>query len=729
MLDRLRRVHISQRTLQRPFEFGLAGVAALGIPRVLSDITNEQPLLVVAGLALIVASHVALVLQCLRRGRLTSPLTVGAALGIVLVVAGQVTQSGDNPALWRVDAWLGVTFAFLVLIHPRGRQLPTLGAVTLICFTTLALTGAMDWRSQLLSMLFTAAPLALLALAWLCVSAMIDEGIAHRHEREQHVRADGIAQEKLETAASIRRGTHDSLLHCLQLIGASWAPLTRTEMRAMCAQTLQKLSDAPSETMTPGESSLGQVLDTAVAGEPCHIAWDVEAGTVAPHVAKAMAGATREAVRNVVKHCARAEATIRVRTGADRCTVDISDDGPGFDVNADSRNRWGWVNSIAARMASVGGTAQVRSEPRGTTVSLVWPAPEEPLTSGPGHSVRAWLSWVPVPLVIASLANVTMTRAVLGPGITAVVWLALVSLVVVAALRVRTRGLTHAQAWLLCVIALASIVANDLWIDPQTTNGWDLWVPSLAGSLVILALPGRRIATALSMAALVLGGTVLASLLILGKHATLVTHYGAVMAVATHVMMTLVLAFGAASVASYIHRTRQLEATLHRQSRLAAEREEMVRLWLHRAREIAGDFLSEVASGHRDPTHPEVRREASWLDSRIRDELQLWPGDAEAAVVLDRMRREGWQCRLHLDAPDPATRRDVVRILAQLPVGVAGQSVVVSARDGVATLTFSNPALTDEQRMAIHPWIVREDSDFTQARTPASLPVTEPVSH
>ncbi|RMB62146.1 sensor histidine kinase [Tessaracoccus antarcticus] len=716
----MRLPRLSQHAFQRPFELGLAGVALLAVPRLASDITADEPLLVLLGLLVLVASQILLILQCLRPSRLTWLITILAALGTILVVVGELLDVTNGSVLWRVDAWLGVTLAYLALLHPRGRQLPTLLFAMLACFTAVALAGAVDWRSQLLEMLFTAAPIALLALARLMVVAMIDEGIAHRCAREVNASVTDITRDALDVSAVLRRETHDSLLHCLQLIGAPWSTLDVGEMRQLCERALQKLSEAPPELGTPTETSMDAALRTALADERCHIIWDVDQGSVPPPVAEAMGGAAREAVRNVMKHCPGEEATVHARSRTDAILVEISDSGPGFDVASHSRGRWGLRNSIATRMESVGGAASVVSSPEGTTVTLAWPASVPPSRHTMGPNARAWLAWTPAPLMIASIANATAAHSGLSTTATAVVWSVLASVVALAAYRVRTKGLTEPQAWGLCVLALLSIIANDLWIDPLTTNGWDLWVPSLAGCMIILALPGRRVRVALAMATLVLGGAFAGSLLTLGQHATFVTHYGAIMAVATQVLMTLVLVFGAAGISGYVHRTRQMDAALLRRSRLAAESEKLWHQWLLRARQVTGDFLSQVASHQLDPTDQATRQEACRLDARIRDELQLWPGDAHVAAVLDRMRREGWDARLDVEDPDPLTRLNLIEILEALPPGGAGQILTASARDGASILTFTGDPLTAEQQAAIQPWMVLVDPDFTQARNPAT---------
>lgn len=719
----MRLPRLSQQAFQRPFEVGLAGVAVLGVPRLASDIAADSPSLILVGLLVLVASQIVLIVQCLRPGRLTWPLTILAALGTVLVVAGELIDSTDGAVLWRVDAWLGVTFAFLALLHPRGRQLPTLVSTMLVCFTAVALAGGVDWRSQLLEMIFTAAPITLLALARLMVVAMIDEGVAHRSAHETNAGFDDSARDALEVSAALRRETHDSLLHCLQLVGASWSTLDVGEMRQLCERALRKLHEAPPEIGAPVERTMDEALRTAVADERCQVAWDVAAGSVPPQVADAMGRATREAVRNVVKHCPGAEATVRARTRADVTRVEISDAGPGFDAASYPRCRSGLRNSIATRMESVGGAASVVSGPDGTTVSLAWPAPVSPSHHTIGRQGRAWLAWTPAPLMIASIVNVTAAHSGLGATTTALVWTLLASIVALAALHVHRKGLTDPHAWALCALALGSIIANDLWIDPLTTNGWDLWVPSLAGCMIILALPGRRVPLALAMATLVLGGAFAGSLLILGKYATLVTHYGAIMAVATQIVMTLVLVFGAAGISGHVHRTRQMEAALLRRARLAVQGEEMWRQWLLRARHVAGDFLRGVASGDLDPSDQATRQEACWLDARIRDELQLWQGGSQLAAILDRMRREGWDARLDVEDLGPRTRESLIEVLDALPAGGVGQILTASARDGASILTFTGAPLTADQQAAIEPWVVIVDPDFTQARNLSTSPV------
>lgn len=87
---------------------------------------------------------------------------------------------------------------------------------------------------------------------------------------------------------------------------------------------------------------------------------------------------TRELLFNVVKHAEVATATVQVASTTDACTVEVVDDGTGFDparldTHTDSDNHLGLV-SARERLALVGGDLSIDTAPgEGTRVSVEVP--------------------------------------------------------------------------------------------------------------------------------------------------------------------------------------------------------------------------------------------------------------------------------------------------------------------------------------------------------------------
>jgi signal transduction histidine kinase len=80
----------------------------------------------------------------------------------------------------------------------------------------------------------------------------------------------------------------------------------------------------------------------------------------------------KEAIHNAVKHARATEIQIRIRLEERRLTVDINDDGKGFDGSIKLRGN-GLAN-MARRMEAVGGRWSQRSQPgAGTQIHLELP--------------------------------------------------------------------------------------------------------------------------------------------------------------------------------------------------------------------------------------------------------------------------------------------------------------------------------------------------------------------
>lgn len=83
----------------------------------------------------------------------------------------------------------------------------------------------------------------------------------------------------------------------------------------------------------------------------------------------------QSALANIAQHSGAVNASITVRCSAEALECEISDDGHGFDVDADSENRLG-LSGMRERVALLGGTLDVWSVPEGpTTIAFRLPGP------------------------------------------------------------------------------------------------------------------------------------------------------------------------------------------------------------------------------------------------------------------------------------------------------------------------------------------------------------------
>jgi signal transduction histidine kinase len=95
-----------------------------------------------------------------------------------------------------------------------------------------------------------------------------------------------------------------------------------------------------------------------------------------PDVEQAVFRIAQEAVTNVVRHAAATRVEVRLDRSDDRVTLEVQDDGRGFDPlgRAVSARRLGLV-SMRERAEQIGGTFAIESEPgRGTLVRAAVPA-------------------------------------------------------------------------------------------------------------------------------------------------------------------------------------------------------------------------------------------------------------------------------------------------------------------------------------------------------------------
>ena len=702
--------------------YGISLLALLGIVVAAGDVLATQyPLLMRAGVALCLAAQALVIVECLRPSRLLWPITAVACLGILGIGIGLLLHPEPIPRFeWRTNIWLGPTLQFLVLLHPRRRAWPLLGAISLTVWAAVTVVHHLNWRIQVLDLVFTLTPMGTLGIGGACITTLLTElrlsQLRRIHDEQEERRAQMLEQERRERI----RLAHDSLLHTLQRISRGWDHPTAEESMAMASAATLDL-EASSESLGEGEwVALLPELDAALSREDCDVEWRGRDIQVPFHVARAIVGATREAVRNVVKH-ARGCAIISVIKVPSGCRVTIADDGPGFDAEARPVGHLGIEDGIIGRMEEAGGSATVTSAPIGSTVKLEWTAEpfEKQQTFGPG--ARTLLSWLPVPVLLASLVHVALFEV--GPSAVwvTVLWVATTVVCVLGMRQLRGPGLSWWQSLALTAMAIALLVANYMWLAPEGTNGYHVWTPSLAGALMVLALPGRRLGQAVAMASAVIVATVVASVSALGWDVALGAQLGSIMAVVMYVLAPLALATGASVVAAHARGTEDLHAAMRLGAELSAERDATRREWVTRMRRIAEPFLMDVAHGAVDPTSDTVMLRARIIEARLRDELVLWP---HATIIADRvhsLREDGWECTVDAIVNAPAEQDSLLTVISHLPTALPGQQLHLTLRRGDAVATITEPPFSVEQWHQLRDGLeVLRDEDFTQLRVMAA---------
>ncbi|WP_030176204.1 MULTISPECIES: ATP-binding protein [Actinomycetes] len=178
--------------------------------------------------------------------------------------------------------------------------------------------------------------------------------------------------------------THDGVMSTL--LGAARDGLSPTLSRqaALTLADMDSLAkDAPDRTV-PADDVVAQIRNAVgLIDRALRMTVDDTSDRQSRYpldVAITLAAAAAEAVRNSGRH-AGPEATchMRVEVADDRVTVEIADDGAGFDPSAVPPDRLGVAVSILGRLSHLtGGSARVDSQPgMGTRITLRWDRPYE----------------------------------------------------------------------------------------------------------------------------------------------------------------------------------------------------------------------------------------------------------------------------------------------------------------------------------------------------------------
>ncbi|MGZ4132392.1 MAG: ATP-binding protein [Actinomycetota bacterium] len=176
-------------------------------------------------------------------------------------------------------------------------------------------------------------------------------------ERAERIRTE----ERAEVAAHL----HDSVLQTLALIQRTEDPrtmatLARSQERELRdwlyggegATDVTLLSTALNEVAADVERSYRVRIDVVTVGD-----------RHADDASRALVLAAREAMTNAAQHAGVPRLSVYVEANPEGVTAFVRDKGRGFDPHAVPADRHGIADSIVARMARVGGSAEVVSSP------------------------------------------------------------------------------------------------------------------------------------------------------------------------------------------------------------------------------------------------------------------------------------------------------------------------------------------------------------------------------
>ena len=189
--------------------------------------------------------------------------------------------------------------------------------------------------------------------------------------------------ERIEVDALV----HDTVLASLQAADRARRPEEAALAVSMASDAIKRLAamDEPmtdaAETATLQSLVSGLELYAAALDTPFDITLAHDTEIVIPYpVAQNLYLAATQAMANSAQHAGGADATAPVNRNvtvticdADGVSIDVGDDGVGFDRLSIEPNRLGLRVSIIERVVAVGGTVELDAAPgQGTTISIRW---------------------------------------------------------------------------------------------------------------------------------------------------------------------------------------------------------------------------------------------------------------------------------------------------------------------------------------------------------------------
>ena len=622
----------------------------------------------------------------LLAGLLTALLGAYVAVACVLAATRLLPIAAPGDALARMHPLLGWYFviaaAAAVVLTRRWRFTFVVALAPLLVMVNATAIGELQFVSVEDVMLDMATNLATIgALTWLLRLAETSDASGAR----QRAQAVELAAQQASTRAQHEANSfiHDHILSALIAI-ANGLP-DRAALRDSARQALDSLS---TET-TVASPVAARTLLNDVAGCVGAMAGDIRTDVllageheIPPEVAQAITEATLEAVRNSLRHAGDdAVVTCTVTLTSDACgvTIEVNDNGCGFDPAVDGRGRHGVSGSIIARMQDVGGRATVDSVPgEGACVTLRWrpnldsadqQRPERDAAQSEAasweRSLSASMESAGARVIAAGLALVHFILLVYECAVHSY-WhwpptaLSFIALLPPAVLLLKTWPDALLPRWVARLAVVVVGAVNFLVLPQIITTGWPgyaSWCTGAGNDLSCgLLMRGRPVYAWAGSAATTLAITywvvstgrplLMIVTYMLGHYFTLASWHG--------------VAHLSTRATTQIAATQRETARLQAQQRAHEEADRIMTSRMASVRQRVTPLLTQIADG-KAPT-PELRSQAYLLEAELRDEIRA-PFFTGTSIVASAQaaRRRGTEVILLDDSGDTTTIDDRTR--------------------------------------------------------------------
>lgn len=545
--------------------------------------------------------------------------------------------------------WVLIAMVITVVAYPWQLGLPAfvIGTAVIIVAHYVGTTIA-DPGGWLVSKAVVAWTMAEATLSWVLYRFVRRSARTadRRVESEAELRrAVAVAAARRDDEREYLAALHDTASATLLMIGDGvlkrWEPWLAEQAQRDLGEIRR------SDAVHQADLDLIELLREVAGRLPLEVSWRAPDSLLLPTAdAVSLSRGTREALTNIVRHAGVDHAEIAVHSDSTGVTVEIVDEGVGFDPEQEPPHRYGLTRSLKERMARGGGEARIVSRPgEGTTITLSCRLPE-PEPAGNelfiAASFQRGLRWAVVVLsltilLLLDLPHLLAYRAAytqLWAQFAA--WAGLLTTTVVAAVAAwRDRPVRRVP--LLAVVLVCCVLATST-VRPEFLLGPAHWSEGDAGWQVVLIMLDSRVVVFTA----VLGAQYFLTF------AQAALHGKAALSVAGAVTATwLVLAFQLAIVmiAAVLRGLSVSSALVLRAAEQVRTSEEVARQ-LHHDREhryadlatTTVPLLEGFANGRLDPGEAPVRRRCAAEAARMRRLL------AEDATVPDPLTQELTAC-------------------------------------------------------------------------------------